>query len=186
MIKTTLTTVLALLVTGVVLNLASAQGLDTALQAKVDTQIKAAQALASDPVLVKAVKAQNASLPPEYAAMTQDKWKALTLLDPFVRSFTKNDTAQMLKSKKTEAVSEAFVSSADGLKVAFLGKTTSWSHKGKPKHDDPMAGKNWQGPIEVDESTGLQQVQVAVPVLDGGKPIGSLVIGLSVAKLGKD
>lgn len=103
-----------------------------------------------------------------------------------MRGFTKNDTAQTLKSKKTEAVSEAFVSSADGLKVAFLGKTTSWSHKGKPKHDEPMAGKTWQGPVEVDESTGLQQIQVAVPVMDDGKPIGSLVIGLSIAKLGKD
>ena len=48
-----------------------------------------------------------------------------------------------------------------------------------------MAGKTWQGPIEVDESTGLQQIQVAVPVLDSGKPIGSLVIGLSLAKLNK-
>jgi hypothetical protein len=82
-------------------------------------------------------------------------------------------------------VSEAFVSGADGGKVAFLGKTSNWSHKGKPKHDQPMSGKTWQGQVEVDESSGLQQVQVAVPVLDGGKPIGSLVVGLSVGKLAK-
>jgi len=47
-----------------------------------------------------------------------------------------------------------------------------------------MTGKTWQGQPEVDESTGLQQVQVAVPILDGGKPIGSLVVGLSLTKLG--
>jgi hypothetical protein len=46
-----------------------------------------------------------------------------------------------------------------------------------------MTGKNWQGPVEVDESSGQQQLQVSVPVLDGGKPIGSLVVGLSVTKL---
>jgi hypothetical protein len=69
------------------------------------------------------------------------------------------------------------------MKVAFLSKTTSWSHKGKAKHDVPMAGKTWQGTIEVDKSTGQQQIQIAVPVLDGGKPIGSLVVGLAVAKL---
>ena len=40
-----------------------------------------------------------------------------------------------------------------------------------------------QGEVEVDESTGLQQVQIAVPVLDGGKPIGSLVVGLSLTKM---
>ena len=73
--------------------------------------------------------------------------------------------------------------STDGTKAAFLSKTTGWSHKGKPKHDLPMSGKSWQGPVEVDESTGLQQVQVAVPVLDGGKPVGSLVVGLSLSKL---
>jgi hypothetical protein len=82
-------------------------------------------------------------------------------------------------------VSEAFLSGADGFKVAFLSKPTNWSHKGKPKHDVPMTGKTWQGPVEVDESTGTQQVQVAVPVKDGGKVIGSLVVGLSVDKLSR-
>ena len=160
-----------------------AEALDPAVQAKVDAQIKLVQEWASDPVLVKAVKDHNTALPAEQAAMTQDKWKALSVLDPFVRGFNKNEAGQFLKSKKTEVISEAFLSGADGLKVAFLAKTTSWSHKGKPKHDEPMSGKNWQGPVEVDESTGLQQVQVAVPVLEGGKPVGSLVVGLSVSKL---
>jgi hypothetical protein len=104
-------------------------------------------------------------------------------MDPLVRSFTKNEAAVFLKSKKGEVISEAFVSGADGLKVAFLSKPTNWSHKGKPKHDQPIAGKIWQGAVELDESTGLQQVQVAVPVLDAGKPIGSLVVGLSLSKL---
>ena len=38
-------------------------------------------------------------------------------------------------------------------------------------------------PVEVDESSGMQQIQLAVPVLDGGKPIGSLVVGISITKL---
>ena len=80
-------------------------------------------------------------------------------------------------------MSEAFVSSANGTKVAFLAKTTSWSHKGKPKHETPMTGKVWQGPLETDKSSGVQQIQVAVPVLDGGKPIGSLVVGYAISKL---
>jgi hypothetical protein len=163
-----------------------AEGLDPALQAKIDAQIKQIQAWASDAVIVKAVKAQNASLAPEYAGMTQDKWKSLTVLDPLVRALSKNDVGQFLKSKQVGAVSEAFVSDAAGQKVGLLSKTTSWSHKGKPKHEVPMTGKTWQGAIEVDESTGLQQIQVAVPVLDGDKPIGSLVVGLSISKLGQE
>jgi hypothetical protein len=169
-----------------VITAAAGADMDPALQAKLDAQLKQVQAWAGDPVIVNVVKAQNAALPPEYAAMTQDKWKTLPILDPFIRSFSKNPAGEFLKGKKSDVVSEAFLSGADGNKVAFLAKTTSWSHKGKPKHDVPMTGKTWQGAVEVDESTGLQQVQIAVPVLDGGKPIGSLVVGISISKLAKE
>lgn len=167
------------LVAGVV----GAAGLDPALQAKLDAKVKVVQGWANDPTVVAAVKTQNAALPADYAAMTQEKWASLTVLDPFVRSFTKNPAAAALKAVKDASVAEMFVSDAKGLKVAFLSKTTSWGHKGKAKHDQPMTGKTWQGGVEVDESSGQQQVQVAVPVLDGGKAIGSLVVGFSVAKL---
>ena len=76
-----------------------------------------------------------------------------------------------------------FINAAEGYKVGFLAKTSFWNHKGKSKHDDPMSGKVWIGKIEVDDSSGTQQVQVAVPVLDGDKPIGSLTVGFAIAKL---
>jgi len=165
------------------LTLARAEGLAPAAQTKLDAQLKAVQTWAADPALINAVKAWNSSPSPDAAAMTQEKWKIASVLDPFIRAFTKNPAAEFLKSKKSGSLSEAFVSGADGTKVAFLAKTSSWSHKGKPKHEDPMAGKTWQGQVEVDESTGQQQIQIAVPVLDGGKPIGSLVVGYNVEKL---
>jgi hypothetical protein len=174
---------LVVLSVAVMASAAVAGPLDPAVQAKVDAQVKAIQAWAADPAVVAAVKAQNASPAADVAAMTQDKWTGLSVLDPFVRALTKNAAATFLKGKKTDAVNEAFVSSADGAKVAFLSKTTNWSHKGKPKHDLPMSGKTWQGAVEVDESTGVQQVQVSVPVMDGGKAIGSLVVGVSPSKL---
>ncbi|MBI5388636.1 MAG: hypothetical protein HZA90_28575 [Verrucomicrobia bacterium] len=160
-----------------------ADSLAAPTQAKVDGIVKDIQTWAADPALVSAVKAQNTALPPDYAAMNQDKWKTLSVLDPFVRGFSKNPVGEFLKKKKSEVLAEAFVSDANGLKVGFLSKTSGWSHKGKPKHDVPMTGKTWQGQVEMDESTGLQTVQVSVPVLDGDKAIGSLVVGLSVAKL---
>jgi hypothetical protein len=165
---------------------AFADSLEPAVQAKVDAKIKEIQAWAAAPEILKAVKAHNSSLPAEPAAMNQEVWKGLSILDPFVRSFTKGEAAEFLKNKKSTAVSEAFLSGSDGLKVAFLAKPSNWSHKGKPKHDVPMTGKTWQGQVEVDESTGTQQLQIAVPVLDGEKPIGSLVVGLSISKLTKE
>jgi hypothetical protein len=160
-----------------------AAGLDPALQAKVDARAATIKGWASDPVVVAATKAHNASEPAEHAAMSQNKWTRLTVLDPFVRSFAKNEAGMFLKSKKTDDITEVFVSDAKGDKVAFVSKTSSWCHKGKPKHEVPMSGKSWQGVVEADDSTGAQQIQVSVPVMDGGKAIGSLVVGFSVAKL---
>jgi hypothetical protein len=162
---------------------AYAAGLEPAVQARIDARLQTIKVWAADPILVQAVKTADAAPSPEYATMTQEKWAALTVLDPLVRAFTRNAAAAFLKGKQTDEVSEVFVSSASGVKVAFLSKTTNWSHKGKPKHEVPMAGRTWQGELEVDESTGLQQVQIAVPVIDGGKPIGSLVVGLAISKL---
>jgi len=88
-----------------------------------------------------------------------------------------------LKTKRTAVMAELFVSGTDGTKVAFFAKTTSWSHKGKAKHDAPMSGKSWTGSPELDESSGKITVQIAFPVLDGRKPIGSIVIGLDISKL---
>lgn len=177
------TRILAASLAALALSSLSAQSLDPAVQAKIDAKVVEIKTWAADPVIVKAVAAHNASLPADQAAMTQEKWKSLTVLDPFVRAFSKNEAGAFLKAKKAEWLTEAFVSDAKGLKVAFLSKTTNWSHAGKPKHDAPMTGKNWQGSVEVDESTGQQQLQVSVPVLDNGQPIGSLVVGLSLPKL---
>jgi hypothetical protein len=105
-----------------------AEGLDPAVPAKVEARIKAVQAWAAEPAIVNAVKAHNAPLPADSAAMTQDKWKTLPILDPFVRAFSKNEAGERLKVK----------------------------------HDDPMAGKTWQGAAEV----GLQEIVVKAREVD--------------------
>ena len=46
-----------------------------------------------------------------------------------------------------------------------------------------MSGKTYIGPMALDESTGMQEIQVGLPVLENGKPIGSIVVGLSVSRL---
>lgn len=175
--------VLALLaVLGLGAPMASAQ-VDAATQAAIDAQRRVLEEWASNPIVVNAVKAKNASTPAADKAMTQERWEALKNYDEYVLSFVVNPVGRFLKASATPAVSEAFVSAADGTKVGFRRKPSNWSHKGKPKHDDPMRGRVWQGEVETDDSTGLQQIQVAVPVLDGGTPIGSLVAGLQLARL---
>jgi hypothetical protein len=149
---------------------------------KVEGQVKKFLPLGSDPFIIAAVKGYNAKAPAEGKGMTQAKWKGLSVLSNEVKFFSKNALAEYLKTKRTDAVAECFVSIADGTKAAFFSKTTSWSHKGAAKHDSPMVNKNWMGESEMDESTGKVLVQVSFPVLDAGKPIGSVVIGLDLSK----
>ena len=152
------------------------------LQGQIDAIHKEMIQWAAAPAIVKAVSTQNKGIPAEYVGMDETKWAALTVMDPLVRTLTKNEAALFLKTKRNELVEKIFLSDAAGCKVAFLAKTTNWCHKGKAKHEDPMAGKNWQGPVEVDQSTGLSMIQIAVPVLEDGKPIGSLVAGIKMSK----
>lgn len=153
------------------------------LSAKVQAKMEALRWLSTDAQVVAAVRAHNDAPSPQAQAMTNEAWTQVTLLDPLVKSLAKNALVDYLKSKKDPAISELFVSGADGTKVAFFAKTSSWSHKGKAKHEQPMQGKDWTGSVEVDESTGAEQIQIGLPVLDGGKPIGSVVIGLAIAKM---
>ena len=109
-------------------------------KAKAEAKAKQLSWLSTEPQVVAAVKAHNNNPPAESRAMTQEKWKALPVLDPFVRGLSKNALAEHLKGKRDESWSELFVSGADGTKVALFNKTSSWSHKGKDKHDQPMQG----------------------------------------------
>jgi hypothetical protein len=153
------------------------------LKTKVEEQTKKLSFLSTDTTVLEAVIAFNANPPAVAVDMTQEKWKDLTVLSPEVKTFTKNALATYLRGKKTDVISELFVSGANGGKVAFLAKTSNFSHKGKPKHDVPMKGKVWTGSVEVDESTGKQQIQIGLPVLEKGKAIGSIVVALDVTKL---
>jgi len=166
-----------------VANAALAAAPSPALNATLQRKAKEIQWMSTDPKVVAAVREYNANPPAETRAMTQEKWKSLSVLAPSVRNLSKNALAEYLKSKRDPAISELFVSGADGTKVALFNKTSNWSHKGKDKHEVPMKGKVWIGPVELDESTGVEQVQIGLPVLDGGKPIGSVVVGFEVAKL---
>jgi hypothetical protein len=150
---------------------------------KLEELIKEAGELARNSEIVAAVRDYNSKGRDSTKDMDQDKWTKLTIMDPIVKDLRSNETARILRSKKAEVVSEAFVSGADGTKLAFLSKPSNWTHKGMAKHDEPMAGKTWIGKPEKDRSTGLSQIQFALPILDTGKPIGSLVIGVAVNRL---
>jgi len=155
-----------------------------AIQAGITSHTPELTTIATSEIVVAEVKKANTSQPAELSSMTNDKWKKLSILSPEVKLVTKGALSQYLVKNKPEFISEVFVSAANGTKVGFISKPTSWSHLGNPKHDLPMQGKKWTGDVELDESTGIKQIQVSFPVLDENKkPIGSIVFGLDVSKI---
>ncbi len=157
--------------------------LGASVRMRIDEKIAEIKTWAANPVVVAAVVAHNSSLSPAEATMTQERWKTLIAIDPFVRGYVKNEAAAVLKAQKKAWVAEAFVNDAKGYKVAFLSKTTNWCHARMPKHEVPMTGKVWQGQPAVDASAGVLEMQISVPVLKDGQPIGSFVVGLGLSDL---
>lgn len=157
-----------------------------AVQKEIDKHVEVVKGWAADPVVVKAVEAQNAKGP--IAGMDNAKWKTVRRSDDLVKGFQTCDAGKFLKAKADaagDAYPEAFLSAAQGEKVAFIEKTTSYIHKGAAKFDVPFGGKVWQGQPEFDESSQTHQIQIGVPVVSGGKSVGVLVVGINLTKLEK-
>jgi len=83
-----------------------------------------------------------------------------------------------------ESLEGAFLNAAQGEKVAFSDKAGGYIRKGSAKFDVPFAsGKSWQGKPELDDSGKVYEIQISVPVLSEGKPIGVLVVELNGTRL---
>jgi len=158
-----------------------------AVQAELDKMKTQISGWAGDSVVVKAVTEQNSKGP--IAGMDNPKWKTIRRSDDVVKEFQSNAAGKYLKSKldaSNGTFTEAFLNAAQGEKVAFVEKTTSYIHRGAAKFDVPFgSGKSWQGQAEFDESAQTYQIQISVPVQAGGKAIGALVVGVNLTQLEK-
>jgi hypothetical protein len=183
--KIILNVALVLVLLGLASTCYAAMEITPAVQKVLDEWKTTTAKWAADPAIVKAVEEQNAKGP--IAGMDNEKWKAVRRSDPVVNGFMTCAAGKFLAEKEAGskgAVAEAFVSGAQGEKVAFLAKTSKYIHKGTPKFDGPFGGTTWQGQPEFDESSQTYAVQVSVPVLKDGKPIGVLVTGINLTALG--
>jgi hypothetical protein len=159
-----------------------------AVQAELDRQKAAVVEWAAHPLVIGAVREQNSRGP--IPGMDNAKWKATRRSDPLVQAMVQAPAGVFLKRRidaSRGALDKAFISAARGEKVAFAEKTISYLHRGQEKFDVPMStGKPWQmAKPWFDESLQGYAVQVAAPVLDGGKPIGVIVASVPLAHLEK-
>ncbi|HEX6960145.1 MAG TPA: hypothetical protein VF194_19350 [Ferrovibrio sp.] len=154
---------------------------------------KTLQAWMKDPMVVEAIKAQNA----KHANLTQDKidaldkqWRAETKAasKPLINEVTGNALSAYLKKKEAEAkglVTEIFVMDNKGLNVGQSDITSDYwqGDEAKWQKTFPVGPKAiFVDKVEQDESTQKFQTQVSMSVVDpaNGAVIGAVTVGLDV------
>lgn len=147
-----------------------------------------------DPVVIAAVKAQNA----KHADLTQDKidaldkqWRAETkaAAKPLINEVMGNTLSAFLKKKEAEGkglVTEIFVMDNKGLNVGQSDVTSDYWQGDEAKWQKTFSvgpAAVFVDKVEKDESTQKFQTQVSISIVDGGAVIGAVTVGLDVEML---
>ena len=142
-----------------------------------------------NPILVAAVKEQNAKGATLEQIQKRDKeWMAATGMDDQMKAIMKNAGAQELD--KLEATKPYFFESIlmdnKGANVSMTNKTSDYWQGDEPKFTNAFkVGGVDIGKSKFDDSAKAYLIQVSVPVLDGGKAIGALCVGINLDELDK-
>lgn len=150
----------------------------------------------SDPVVIDAIKAQNA----ENAGLGQAdidaldaQWRAETSAAsrPMIDEVLANDLSKFLMQKSEESeglMTEIFVMDNKGLNVGQSGVTSDYWQGDEAKWQQTYSvGPDAVhfGEVELDESTQTYQSQLSLPVVDpaDGSVVGAVTVGINVELL---
>ena len=158
---------------------AVADGLPALMQGKVDTYMKKLAEWAANPVVVAAVKEANAKGP---GAMTNGKWNDLDEKDPAALAFQTNKAGVLINKWEDgdKGINKLIVRDEKGNIVASSSKPLLFNNASRPQFSNPIKGQAWAASeIKPDPTTGIKSVQAGAPVMDGGKVIGVIHVGIS-------
>lgn len=145
--------------------------------------------IGADPVIVAAVKAQNAKgMSLDQIKELDKKWRATAGEDSFMKSLMDSECGQHLRKLQDsqEYFAEIFVMDNQGGNVAMTDKTSDYWQGDEAKFKKSFAGGQgavFVDDVEFDKSTQTYVSQVSVPVMDGGKAIGAITFGIDVDKI---
>jgi hypothetical protein len=143
----------------------------------------------TDPVIVEAVKAENAkgkSL--GQIKEMDDKWKAHAGIADYMKAIMDSECGKHLRGIQNSApyYAEIFVMDNQGANVAMTDKTSDYWQGDEAKFKKSFnggAGAVFVDEVEFDDSAQAYLVQVSVPVKDSGKVIGAITFGIDVDKI---
>jgi hypothetical protein len=146
------------------------------------------KALASDPTLVAATKAQNAKRVDLAAIQAIDEQWIAGKVPERVQQTTTGPCADRLRELVAAhaAYGETFVTDDQGALVCATLKTTDYWQGDEPKWQRAFAegkGAVFIDRPRFDDSASIHLAQISVPIVDRGKVIGVLTVGVVVEKL---
>ncbi len=149
------------------------------------------KAWGSNPILVDAVKAQNAKAMSLNEIKARDAvWMKTTGMDDFMKKLASNAAATELKRLESSKpyFLELFLMDHQGANVAMSNKTSDYWQGDEAKftkaYNGGVGGVDI-GKVKFDKSSQAYLVQVSVPVMHAGKAIGALTVGINLDELGK-
>ena len=149
-------------------------------------KVRTVQHMALNPLLIRAVRQQNsARLTPEEIARRDKAWRASKELTPFKLSLQTSPAGRFLSGQiqRSTSFNEAFLTDDQGANVAAFPATSDYWQGDEDKWSNSFNGGDGRiyiGALELDESTNTVAAQVSAPVLDRGKTIGVLVVGVTI------
>lgn len=144
--------------------------------------------IAADPLLIAAVKEQNArGQTLAQIRATDETWMATPGISPLMRELMDSPVAQRLRSQRATMpfLAECFVMDRLGANVAMTEKTSDYWQGDEAKFIDCVknGGQIWLGKLSFDDSTQTYSVQISLPVRAGDEVIGAVCFGIDVENL---
>lgn len=145
----------------------------------------------NNPILIAAVKQQNAQGLSLDTIKQRDKdWRKVAGTNAFMNELLNNSAAKELvriESSQPYFI-ELFLMDNQGANVAMTSKTSDYWQGDEAKWQESFKngmGALHVGEVEFDESAQAYLVQVSVPVMENGKAIGAITIGINLDELGQ-
>lgn len=162
---------------------------EKAPQKVVDLANSKLASLGTDPVIIEAVKAENAKGKSLDQVKAMDKkWKAHAGLADYMKAMMDSKCGKRLANiqESEPFYAEIFVMDNQGGNVAMTDKTSDYWQGDEAKFQKSFnggAGAVFVDEVEFDDSAQAYLVQVSIPVKENNTVIGAVTFGIDVDKI---
>jgi hypothetical protein len=158
----------------------AAEPLSASVQARVDKYKQKLVEWAADPVVVSAVKEANTK--GALSGMTNSKWLEVDDKAPTSQAFITSKAGSLVKKwEEDKDINKLVVRDEKGNLVAASTKPLLYNNAVRPVYINAIKGQVWAADkVLPDPTTQVKSVQASAPVMDSGKVIGVIHVGVTV------